>query len=55
MYFTNLQSPPVHWTKEKIASYHNEVGIILNELEGASAFLSARLRLKIDEYKQYFK
>ena len=50
---TNLQPPPKHWDKEKIASYHNEARLILNQLGEASEFLAERLRMKINTYEQY--
>ncbi|MEH6448140.1 MAG: HD domain-containing protein [Oleispira sp.] len=50
---TNLQPPPKHWHKEKIAIYQNEARIILNQLGEANPFLAARLTTKIDVYSQY--
>jgi guanosine-3',5'-bis(diphosphate) 3'-pyrophosphohydrolase len=50
---TNLQPPPKHWDKEKIANYHNEARLILNQLGEASEFLAERLRMKINIYEQY--
>ncbi len=47
---TNLQPPPPHWTREKIAAYREEAGIILKELGGASKFLAKRLAEKIAVY-----
>lgn len=51
---TNLQPPPSKWNKKKIREYYAEAIEILDELGKASHFLSARLRKKIDTYKQYF-
>jgi len=50
---TNLQPPPKHWNKEKIAKYQNEARFILKELGEASQFLAQRLEIKIDKYDQY--
>ena len=50
---TNLQPPPKHWKKEKIAKYQNEARFILEQLGQASPFLTARLKNKIDAYDQY--
>ena len=50
---TNLQPPPKHWDKEKIANYKHEANFILSELGEANQFLAERLRMKIHEYNQY--
>jgi len=50
---TNLQPPPKHWHKEKIANYQNEARIILDQLGEANQFLAERLSTKIDVYSQY--
>ncbi len=50
---TNLQPPPKHWDKEKIAKYQDEARYILDQLGEASEFLAERLRLKIAAYEQY--
>lgn len=50
---TNLQAPPHHWTKEKIAKYKNEAIVILEALGEANRYLADRLGLKIKEYQQY--
>ncbi len=50
---TNLQPPPNHWNKEKIAKYQNEARFILAQLGEASQFLAERLQKKIDAYDQY--
>lgn len=50
---TNLQPPPKHWTKEKVAQYHNEARLILDELGEANLFLTERLKMKIDAYEKY--
>ena len=47
---TNLQPPPQHWTKTKIASYKKEARLILAELGEASDYLSKRLAEKIRHY-----
>ena len=50
---TNLQPPPKHWDKAKIAAYQEEARLILQELGEASPFLAERLDLKITHYCQY--
>ena len=50
---TNLQAPPKHWNKEKIAQYQSEARLILGQLGGASQFLAERLSNKITAYEQY--
>lgn len=50
---TNLQPPPSHWTKKKIATYREEAIEILGRLGGASPALAERLRQKIEEYKRF--
>jgi guanosine-3',5'-bis(diphosphate) 3'-pyrophosphohydrolase len=50
---TNLQPPPKHWHKEKIANYQVEARIILDQLGAANPFLAERLTMKIDAYSQY--
>jgi (p)ppGpp synthase/HD superfamily hydrolase len=50
---TNLQAPPKHWHKEKIAQYQSEARLILDHLGKASPFLAKRLMTKINNYDQY--
>lgn len=50
---TNLQPPPAHWDKAKIAAYQQEAQLILDALGEASEFLAARLAHKIDQYNDY--
>jgi (p)ppGpp synthase/HD superfamily hydrolase len=50
---TNLQTPPNHWNKSKIAMYQNEAKFILEQLGGSSPFLAARLHFKIANYEQF--
>ena len=50
---TNLQPPPAHWTKEKIARYQQEARYILENLGPSSPFLAQRLTNKIEAYNQY--
>ncbi len=50
---TNLQSPPVHWTKPKKLKYRDEAIYILQQLGEVNSFLSERLRVKINTYQQY--
>ena len=48
---TNLQTPPGHWSVEKIERYHREAELILSSLGEASAHLSARMRAKLAVYE----
>ena len=50
---TNLQPPPKHWNKEKIANYRHEAQLILEALKEGSAGLALRLERKILDYSQY--
>ncbi|MBU0653689.1 MAG: HD domain-containing protein [Gammaproteobacteria bacterium] len=50
---TNLQPPPKHWDKAKIAEYQIEAALILEQLGEASPFLAERLSTKIANYNQY--
>lgn len=50
---TNLQSPPPHWDKAKIARYQQEAHVILDQLGYANDFLAARLRAKIEAYIRF--
>jgi (p)ppGpp synthase/HD superfamily hydrolase len=50
---TNLQAPPKHWDKDKIAQYQSEARLILDHLGKASPFLAKRLVTKIDYYDQH--
>lgn len=47
---TNLQPPPSHWDRDKIARYRDEAALILAELGDACPVLGARLRDKLDAY-----
>lgn len=50
---TNLQAPPAHWSKEKIAAYEQEAITILEQLKDGNAYLEKRLQEKITGYKKY--
>lgn len=50
---TNLEAPPVYWTKQMIASYRGEAELILAALRNGSAFLAERLTEKIIDYEKY--
>jgi len=50
---TNLQPPPVTWTKEKVMKYLGESRIILEILRDASPYMSARLEKKIADYEKF--
>ena len=47
---TNLQVPPAHWSKAKIAAYHKEAEVILATLGSASDHLAERMRTKLSAY-----
>ena len=50
---TNLQPPPKHWDREKIANYKNEARLIREELGEANQYLTVRLDAKITKYEEY--
>ncbi len=52
---TNLQPPPKHWDKEKMARYKDEAQYILDQLGEACRLLALRLKMKIDGYDRYMK
>ncbi|HUG53861.1 MAG TPA: bifunctional (p)ppGpp synthetase/guanosine-3',5'-bis(diphosphate) 3'-pyrophosphohydrolase, partial [Vicinamibacteria bacterium] len=47
---TNLQPPPAHWSKDKIAGYREEAIAIHTSLGEASSVLAGRLSQKIETY-----
>ena len=47
---TNLQPPPAHWSREKIAQYRDEAVQIHGCLKQASPLLAGRLLQKIEVY-----
>jgi len=47
---TNLQTPPKHWTKEKIGKYWEEAKLIATTLRGKNPYLHRRLNQKIEDY-----
>ncbi len=47
---TNLQTPPLHWSPEKVETYKMEALQILTELQGCNDFLEKRLLQKLSEY-----
>lgn len=47
---TNLQTPPFHWSDEKIKKYKAEAQLILQELKGGNDYLEQRLQEKIETY-----
>ena len=51
---TNLQTPPAHWSGEKIATYHREAEQIFAALKGASPHLAERLRQKLEAYTAHW-
>lgn len=50
----NLQKPPKHWDTAKMMRYQKEAQFILEELGGVHAYIEARLKQKMEAYKQYF-
>ena len=50
---TNLQSPPQHWSVEKITQYREEAKLIASSLKGKNAYLNDRLEQKIVAYEAY--
>lgn len=51
----NLQKPPKHWDTAKMKRYQKEAVLILEQLGGIHPYIEARLKQKIDDYKQYFE
>jgi guanosine-3',5'-bis(diphosphate) 3'-pyrophosphohydrolase len=49
----NLQPPPAHWTKERIARYRAEALEIHQSLKDASNLLAERLLAKAEVYQQF--
>lgn len=47
---TNLQTPPLHWDKQKIENYKKEAIDILNQLQGINTYLDRRLNSQISIY-----
>lgn len=50
---TNLQTPPSHWSEEKIAAYLQEAKFIAMELTEKNEYLHERLLDKIEGYGKY--
>ncbi len=50
---TNLQTPPDHWSHEKIYNYYNEAMLIATVLQDKNDYLNKRLIKKIRDYKQH--
>lgn len=50
---TNLLPPPVSWSDEKINGYLEDAVDIFYDLGNSSDFLAARLKGKIENYRQY--
>jgi guanosine-3',5'-bis(diphosphate) 3'-pyrophosphohydrolase len=48
---TNLQPPPVFWTKEKIALYRRDAILICETLKDGNRYLTERLQRKIEQYQ----
>ncbi len=52
---TNLQTPPPHWTNDKIATYCEEAKLISSTLTDKNTYLNKRLDSKIATYQQNIK
>ena len=52
---TNLQKPPESWTKSKCGDYLEEASLIYESLKEGNDFLAQRLKIKIEEYREYIK
>ena len=52
---TNLQTPPPHWSVDKIERYHGEAEQILSALGDASGHLSARMVAKLAAYVVHWR
>jgi len=50
---SNLNPPPVSWTKEKIKNYYEEAIYIYDNLHTADETLAKRLAKKTDDYKRF--
>jgi (p)ppGpp synthase/HD superfamily hydrolase len=48
---SNLQKPPISWTREKVAEYFEDSYIIYEYLKKGSGYLSERLLSKINQYQ----
>lgn len=48
---TNLQTPPSHWSQDKIKKYREEAKLISSMLTNKNAYLNKRLDSKIAEYE----
>ena len=49
---TNLQTPPSHWSKDKIKLYFEQAKLISRTLNNKNTYLNKRLELKIAEYEK---
>lgn len=52
---TNLQSPPKHWSIDKITKYCEEAKLISKTLSGKNEYLNKRLDSKINTYEVIIK
>ncbi|KAF2517143.1 HD domain-containing protein [Flavobacterium foetidum] len=50
----NLYSPPYYWDAEKKKQYYAESVLIYDTLKDGNAYLAARLKEKIENYKIHF-
>lgn len=50
----NLYAPPFYWDKNKKQKYQAEALIIYNELKDGNDYLAKRLKIKIENYSNFF-
>ncbi|CAM1340967.1 HD domain-containing protein [Tenacibaculum amylolyticum] len=51
---TNLQKPPKHWSREKVANYCEEAKLIAKHLTNKNEYLNKRLNDKIMTYETMY-
>ncbi|GAA3513593.1 HD domain-containing protein [Aquimarina addita] len=52
---TNLQTPPPHWTIEKISNYIEEAKLIAKSIKNKNEYLHTRLYQKVEAYQKNLK
>lgn len=50
----NLYAPPFYWDKDKKQKYQAEALLIYEQLKDGNQYLAKRLKLKIENYANYF-
>lgn len=51
---TNLDKPPLHWSKDKIKKYAKEARLIKDKLKSPNMYLWNKLDKKIKEYEELY-